>query len=157
MDKRKIKNKSERNQQQTPKIYNRQNMVSSRVSEERDNNHGAEQNGRGSANVGGGVYKSTRLLGVRPSTAQPAAADAADRQQAGQPRRAAAIDGLRLLSTDSEQDGSQSLDTYDKLGKKTELVQHGDEQEPDMGWPNTQVDPQVPPLPSRIPPFLRRR
>ena len=154
MDRRKIKNKFERNQQQKPKIYNRQNRVSSTLSEERDTNHGAEQSSRGSAHAG--VYKSTRLLGVRPSRAQQAAADAVERQQAGQSRRAAAIDVSGLLSIDLDQAGSQAPDTYDKL-RKTGLVQLGDVQEPDVGWPNTQVDVEVPPLPSRIPPFLRRR
>ena len=135
------KSKNDNIAQEKPKIYSRQNRVSSETSQEWGNNHGtAGDSNRGNGSVGGGVYKSSRSLGLRPMTAQPAAAEATERHTTV-PRRP---------GTDLEQDGSESPDAYDKADKET-----GNEPEPDMAWPNTQVDVEVPPLPSRVPPFLR--
>ena len=78
--------------------------------------------------------------------AQPAAAEATERHLAV-PRRVAIIDES---GSDVEPDGSESTDVYDEEGKQT-----ANELELDTVWPNTQVDDEVPPLPSRVPPFLR--
>ena len=73
--------------------------------------------------------------------AQPAVAEASERHQA------AIVDES---GSDVGPDGSESTDAYVEEGKQT-----ANELELDMVWPNTQVDDEVPPLPSCAPPFLR--
>ncbi len=143
--KSKSKSKSNSYLQEKPKVYSRQNRVPSATSEEWDKRHSTGQSSRGNGSVGGGVYKSSRSLGLRSMAAQPAAAEATERHQAV-PRRSS----TGVEQDGSEQNGFKSLDVYDMADKET-----GNEPEPVMAWPNTEVDVEVPPLPSRIPPFLR--
>ena len=150
VDKRnnKQRNKSKPDQRERPKIYSSRKRQSAKELQAQDKRVEGPR-GRASVRVCGGVYKSSRSLGIRPVATQ---APATDTQQAASPPQSVGVGGVTAVS---QPDNSPS--TMKTGGTKVKLAEPEQGQAAELPWPDTQVDFEVPPLPSRVPPFLRTR
>lgn len=137
----KQRKKSKNDQRERPKIYSSRKRQSPEELQAQDKRVEGPSGRFSVLRVGGGVYQSSRSLGLRPVAKQAASSP-----------QSVSVGGVNAVS---QPDNSRS--TMKTGDTKAQLAEPEQGQAAESPWPDTQVDFEVPPLPSRVPPFLRTR